>query len=169
MKTPESANRLSVQASISQRLSSNPIHPSSDPVRAMKNIEVDVDVEMKSIQLQEPSADVPSPTGDVTPAGQKGKENGQRRRAHIQFATLCWSLYLAGWNDGTTGPLLPRIQRVYSVNFAVVSLLFVFACIGFMTGALSNLVLDGRYGFGKVAAVFPSSPYKLTPLHRLSY
>ncbi|KAI6019796.1 MFS general substrate transporter [Pisolithus orientalis] len=116
----------------------------------MKNIEVDVDVEMKSIQLQEPSADVPSPTGDVTPAGQKGKENGQRRRAHIQFATLCWSLYLAGWNDGTTGPLLPRIQRVYSVNFAVVSLLFVFACIGFMTGALSNLVLDGRYGFGKV-------------------
>ncbi|KAI6148519.1 major facilitator superfamily domain-containing protein [Pisolithus tinctorius] len=105
---------------------------------------------MKSIQLQEPSADVPSPTGDVTPADQKGEENGQRRRARIQFATLCWSLYLAGWNDGTTGPLLPRIQRAYNVNFAVVSLLFVFACIGFITGALSNLVLDGRYGFGKV-------------------
>ncbi|KAI6043917.1 major facilitator superfamily domain-containing protein, partial [Pisolithus marmoratus] len=73
----------------------------------------------------------------------------QRRRAHIQFATLCWTLYLAGWNDGTTGPLLPRIQQVYNVNFAIVSLLFVFACIGFVTGALSNLVLDGRYGFGK--------------------
>ena len=29
--------------------------------------------------------------------------------------TLCWSLFLAGWNDGSTGPLLPRIQTVYHV------------------------------------------------------
>lgn len=34
----------------------------------------------------------------------------------IQFASLCWSLFLAGWNDGTTGPLLPRIQEVYHVR-----------------------------------------------------
>jgi len=39
----------------------------------------------------------------------------QRRRANIQFVTLCWTLFLAGWNDGTTGPLLPRIQKVYEV------------------------------------------------------
>ncbi|KAF8556039.1 MFS general substrate transporter [Imleria badia] len=74
----------------------------------------------------------------------------QRLRARIQFATLCWTLYLSGWNDGTTGPLLPRIQKVYNVNFAVVSLIFVFACIGFLTGAFSNVVLNDRYGFGKV-------------------
>ncbi|KIJ59386.1 hypothetical protein HYDPIDRAFT_100851 [Hydnomerulius pinastri MD-312] len=75
---------------------------------------------------------------------------GQRLRARIQFATLCWTMYLAGWNDGTTGPLLPRIQKVYNVNFTIVSLIFVFACIGFLTGAFSNLVLNHRYGFGKV-------------------
>ncbi|KAG6377546.1 major facilitator superfamily domain-containing protein [Boletus reticuloceps] len=74
----------------------------------------------------------------------------QRLRARLQFATLCWTLYLAGWNDGTTGPLLPRIQEVYNVNFAVVSLIFVFACVGFVTGAFSNVVLNDRYGFGKV-------------------
>ena len=39
----------------------------------------------------------------------------QRKRANIQFVTLCWTLFLAGWNDGTTGPLLPRIQEVYGV------------------------------------------------------
>ncbi|KAI6019817.1 MFS general substrate transporter [Pisolithus orientalis] len=115
-------------------------------------MEENVEVEMGAIQLQRPSADVSSssPTRDVASADSKGHEKEQRRRAHIQFATLCWTLYLAGWNDGTTGPLLPRIQRVYNINFAVVSLLFVFACIGFISGALSNLVLDGRYGFGKV-------------------
>ena len=44
----------------------------------------------------------------------------QRLRARIQFATLCWTFYLAGWNDGTTGPLLPRIQKVYSVGVLVI-------------------------------------------------
>ena len=37
-------------------------------------------------------------------------------KAHVQFATLCLSLFMAGWNDGTTGPLLPRIQEVYHVS-----------------------------------------------------
>jgi hypothetical protein len=39
-----------------------------------------------------------------------------RVRANIQFISLCYSLFLAGWNDGTTGPLLPRIQEVYHVR-----------------------------------------------------
>lgn len=43
----------------------------------------------------------------------------QRLRARLQFATLCWTLYLAGWNDGTTGPLLPRIQKVYNVGLVI--------------------------------------------------
>ncbi|KAG2354070.1 major facilitator superfamily domain-containing protein [Suillus spraguei] len=59
-------------------------------------------------------------------------------------------MYLAGWNDGTTGPLLFRIQKVYGLNFAVVSLIFMFACIGFLSGVFANLYLDGRFGFGKV-------------------
>ena len=37
------------------------------------------------------------------------------RKLQIHFATMCSALFLAGWNDGTTGPLLPRIQEVYHV------------------------------------------------------
>lgn len=37
-------------------------------------------------------------------------------RGRVQFAVLCWSLFLLGWNDGSTGPLLPRIQEVYHVS-----------------------------------------------------
>ena len=36
-------------------------------------------------------------------------------QAHIMYATLLWTMFLSGWNDGTTGPLLPRIQVVYHV------------------------------------------------------
>src|ERR1700683_2146278 len=42
--------------------------------------------------------------------------NAHRVRANIQFISLCYSLFLVGWNDGTTGPLLPRIQEVYHVR-----------------------------------------------------
>jgi hypothetical protein len=80
----------------------------------------------------------------------------------VQFASLCYALFLAGmplgsgmfavlthtrtagYNDGTTGPLLPRMQDVYHVRplhaasssakpvqakYAVVSLIFIFNCI----------------------------------------
>jgi hypothetical protein len=36
-------------------------------------------------------------------------------RARIQFFSLCWSLFLLGWSDSSTGPLLPRIQSYYHV------------------------------------------------------
>ncbi|KAG0695917.1 MFS general substrate transporter [Suillus ampliporus] len=78
------------------------------------------------------------------------KPRTQKMREKIQLATLCWFVYLEGWNDGSNGPLLPRIQNVYGVGYTVVSLIFVFACVGFMMGAVSNVILDEKLGFGKV-------------------
>lgn len=43
-------------------------------------------------------------------------DKAKKWKAHWQFVTLCFSLFMAGWNDGTTGPLLPRIQEVYHVS-----------------------------------------------------
>jgi hypothetical protein len=40
----------------------------------------------------------------------------QRITENIQFAALCWCFFLVGWNDGSTGPLLPRIQDFYHVH-----------------------------------------------------
>jgi len=36
-------------------------------------------------------------------------------RARIQFLSLCWTLFLIGWSDASTGPLLPRLQSNYDV------------------------------------------------------
>ena len=41
--------------------------------------------------------------------------NGHHLRAGLQLASVCYSMFLAGWNDGTTGPLLPKIQKFYNV------------------------------------------------------
>ncbi|KAF8068709.1 MFS general substrate transporter [Lyophyllum atratum] len=87
---------------------------------------------------------------NMTNAEHPAQTKKQALEARIQFAACCVSLFLAGWNDGTLGPLLPRIQSVYHVGFAVVSLLFVLACVGFIFGALINVPLSGKLGFGKV-------------------
>ena len=39
----------------------------------------------------------------------------QKRRAIQCFFALCWSFFMCGWNDGSTGPLLPTIQAHYKV------------------------------------------------------
>jgi len=60
------------------------------------------------------------PTESLTDRGKEGTSTSltceQKNRARVQFLALCWTLFLAGWNDGTTGPLLPRIQLVYEVR-----------------------------------------------------
>ncbi|THU92825.1 MFS general substrate transporter [Dendrothele bispora CBS 962.96] len=75
------------------------------------------------------------------------------RKTIIHLATLFWLMFLAGWNDGSTGPLLPRIQEVYDVNYLIVSLIFIFACVGFISGAIVNVPLSWRLGFGKVVVI----------------
>lgn len=37
----------------------------------------------------------------------------QRARAFRQFAALCICLFVVGWNDGSAGPLLPRMRVHY--------------------------------------------------------
>lgn len=56
---------------------------------------------------------------DLAPNASKGVQDVSEPipwwRPHAQFASLCWAFYVAGWNDGTTGTLLPRIQSHYEV------------------------------------------------------
>nr|VWO96590.1 Major facilitator superfamily transporter [Ganoderma boninense] len=79
---------------------------------------------------------------DIPATAVSASTPAMRRKARIQFITLCWTLFLAGWNDGTTGPLLPRIQIVYH---------------GFLTAAATNVWLTDRLGFGKVMVLGSSA------------
>jgi len=58
----------------------------------------------------------------VTEENKDTRTKKQKATESVQSAAVCWCLFLAGWNDGTTGPLLPRIQEVYDVCYPAVSL-----------------------------------------------
>ncbi|KAF8966644.1 major facilitator superfamily domain-containing protein [Flammula alnicola] len=104
--------------------------------------------EIKSLSLGAGSEKVPIAVavGEDVPTERTPEQKAVSR---VQFAALCWTLTLGGWNDGSTGALLPRIQKVYNVEFIILSLIFVFACAGFMAGSVFNMYLTPRLGFGK--------------------
>ena len=78
------------------------------------------------------------------------------KKERWQLFSLCFSLFLAGWDGGTPGPLIPRLQIFYDVsvvgfsplshadtlrqlNYLVVSLIFVMNCIVRLSRASRHL------------------------------
>ena len=39
----------------------------------------------------------------------------QARLAFLQFLSFCSALFMVGWTDGSTGPLIPTITKAYGV------------------------------------------------------
>ncbi|KAH9846506.1 MFS general substrate transporter [Lenzites betulinus] len=114
----------------------------------------DTSLKIQAADIETVPRDVDDPQNNSAPrTAVSASTPASRRLARFQFATLCWTLFLAGWNDGTTGPLLPRMQAVYHVGFTLVSLIFVFNCLGFVIGAGANVWLTDRFGFGKVMII----------------
>ncbi|KAJ7583269.1 major facilitator superfamily domain-containing protein [Mycena floridula] len=111
---------------------------------------------MSSATFQQPSDDEKDLSSSVavsqaTPSSSALVQNNRQITVErIHAMTLYWSILVTGWNDGTTGPLLPRLQLVYNVGYTTVSLLFVCATIGFISGAFLNVPLSDRFTFGQL-------------------
>ena len=99
------------------------IEPSKEtevtPVEVLKQ-PVIIDVERASATDIFPSTTVsqaPSTREHGSTANLTGSRTAsQRRWARAHFAVMCYNFFLAGWNDGSTGPLLPTIQRAHNVS-----------------------------------------------------
>jgi hypothetical protein len=60
----------------------------------------------------------PSELDPLIQRDEKGPSKKEKRVARAQFLALCLALFVVGWTDGSTGPLLPRIQIFYDVSWA---------------------------------------------------
>ena len=78
----------------------------------------------ESVDLKGSTADGKTTGVDAVPLSEKSSqisslpERTRREKfvSNVQYATLCWSMIILGWSDGTTGPLLPRLREVYGVS-----------------------------------------------------
>lgn len=55
-------------------------------------------------------------TNSTAPVLSPAQKSRHRWKGRQHFVALCYCILLEGWNDGTTGPLLPTIQRYYNVR-----------------------------------------------------
>lgn len=105
-----SVERFPMNKINSDRSKSPPDRPRPQPNSSAVQINKDSEV-LEVPNRASKGSENPTQTSAIPPNG----PNAHRTRARIQFANVCFSLFLVGWNDGTTGPLLPRIQHVYYV------------------------------------------------------
>ncbi|KAJ7353451.1 major facilitator superfamily domain-containing protein [Mycena albidolilacea] len=94
-------------------------------------------------------------TGVVEPNSREHSEVSTSPKSHafrakIQLGAIYGSMLVAGWNDGTSGPLIPKMQEVYHVQFLLVSVIFVLASVGYISGALINMRWTNSVSFGKI-------------------
>ncbi|KAJ7634866.1 MFS general substrate transporter [Roridomyces roridus] len=90
--------------------------------------------------------------------------SGHAWRARMYLAAIYGSMALCGWNDGSSGPLIPKIQASYHVGFVLVSLIFVLATVGFISGAFINMHFAERMGLGRMVVIgscFPIAAYAI--------
>ncbi|KAK7044710.1 MFS domain-containing protein [Favolaschia claudopus] len=83
---------------------------------------------------------------DSQVASRSRSGNASRVRARVHLAAMFLSMFLGA----SSGPLIPRMQKVYNVSFLVVSLTFVLSCIGFISGAIMNVHWTDKLGFGRM-------------------
>ena len=76
------------------------------------------DVEMESglPTPAPPSVRAEDDTTSTSPVLSPEEKSRQVWKGRLHFAACCYCFFLEGWNDGSTGPLLPTIQRYYGVR-----------------------------------------------------
>ncbi|PWN49173.1 MFS general substrate transporter [Violaceomyces palustris] len=71
----------------------------------------------------------------------------------LKEAGLLMAMILMGWIDATPGALVPAIRQHYSIDFIVVSMLFVSNLGGLIVAAFLTSFLLDRVGFGKTLSI----------------
>ncbi|KAG9098796.1 hypothetical protein FS749_002939 [Ceratobasidium sp. UAMH 11750] len=125
-----------------KHLYEDPTRVHTPPIAAVRARHVQDEIEMNvpgASRPAEPSALSEDPEPEIN-----------WRKEWSGIAACGWCLFSSGWNDSSIGPLLPTIQSYYGLSFTVISLLFVFGCIGSISAVVLNVYLTDRLGFGRV-------------------
>ncbi|EPS39576.1 hypothetical protein H072_6646 [Dactylellina haptotyla CBS 200.50] len=126
-------NRLSNPDSISIAINTNPPSGKSP---------ADIDIESQPPSPRD--SDIP-PDGAVT-----AHNTAMEKNVRWKTAATFFSLWMAGFQDGSTGALIPYLKIRYDIGLAFVALVYISTFLGWFTAAMVNVHLIGRLGMGGV-------------------
>ncbi|KAF3914191.1 hypothetical protein ABW20_dc0100835 [Dactylellina cionopaga] len=97
----------------------------------------------------------PSPRdSDTPPDGAVTAHNtAMERNIWLKTAATFFSLWMAGFQDGSTGALIPYLKIRYNIGLAFVALVYISTFLGWFTAAMINVHLIAKLGMGGVLFV----------------
>ncbi|RMZ83394.1 hypothetical protein DV737_g1727, partial [Chaetothyriales sp. CBS 132003] len=79
----------------------------------------------------------------------------QPRGNIARLAFAFFSFVIAGMNDAATGALIPSLESYYSLNYTIVSLIFLSPFVGYSTAAFANARIHLKFGQRGIAIGAP--------------
>jgi len=131
-----------IEQQAARSLASVHLVPSPSPSIELRRVKhADVESDTKSVSVRG------NGSGGLPTEGNRAQAVSPKARKllEIQYGCLCLALFLAGWNDGTNGPLIPRIRHYYNASPIVASFFL-----------LHSYPITRR-------SILPSSPSSLSP------
>ncbi|KIX09756.1 uncharacterized protein Z518_00837 [Rhinocladiella mackenziei CBS 650.93] len=95
--------------------------------------------------------DVPPPATAQPVVQRWNKPRGNIGR--LAFASF--SFIIAGLNDGAVGALIPYLESYYSLNYTIISLIFLTPFAGYSTAAFTNATIHSKLGQRGIAVMAP--------------
>ncbi|KAK6525354.1 hypothetical protein TWF694_005493 [Orbilia ellipsospora] len=94
----------------------------------------------------------PSPREqDAPPDGAVAAHNtAMERNIRWKTAATFFSLWMAGFQDGSTGALIPYLKVRYNIGLAFVAMVYIATFLGWFTAAMANVHLIAKLGMGGV-------------------
>ncbi|KAL5524733.1 hypothetical protein ACEPAF_9879 [Sanghuangporus sanghuang] len=113
--------------------------------------------ELKVSEFYSTQKSIDMPSGGKTLSISSETSNKERRFEILSYCTTLGIsiLFMQGWNDGTTGPLLPTMQCHHKIGYTVVSSRYFTHCAlwGFVSAAIASIRMVQKLGFGTTLAI----------------
>lgn len=65
-----------------------------------------------------PAGNFTAPPGMESSSTLAESTRKQRNTELMSFCALLWLIFVEGWNDGTSGPMIPAMQKHYNVSLS---------------------------------------------------
>ncbi|KAK6498460.1 hypothetical protein TWF481_011051 [Arthrobotrys musiformis] len=143
---PLAAGPSSLSSKRSQRLGTydDDIRISTTPPPGKSGAEVDIESQPPS-----PTRDSDTPPDRAVTAHNTAME----RNIWWKTASTFFTLWTVGFQDGSTGALIPYLKIRYNIGLSFVALVYIMTFLGWFTAAMLNVHLTARLGMGGVLFV----------------
>ncbi|POR32205.1 Uncharacterized protein TPAR_07586 [Tolypocladium paradoxum] len=108
---------------------------------------------VEALELAQPRGNAQEPAQTDSRPPEQATQGRFDRATCLKLASVGFSFFVAGVNDGSIGALLPYVIREYGISTAIVSSVYGANFLGWLAAALSNMHMSQSLDLGALLAL----------------